>query len=169
MLNNPLWCFSLAFYREPGVEPILLTLQNRFEADINLLLLCCWLASQQRRLSPVALELLLALSADWQARCVRPLRVLRRHLKARGGAEQFREQVKALELEAERLQQQQLYELSVQQLGEEDSRKASDIAGDNLRLYGEGLRLAEGLGVEEVGELDELLIALADLLNSYAR
>lgn len=38
------WAFSLALYARPGVAAACLDLQDRFGADVNLLLLCLWRA-----------------------------------------------------------------------------------------------------------------------------
>ena len=39
------WEFSLAFYCKPQVAQALLALQDRRDADVNMLLAICWLAS----------------------------------------------------------------------------------------------------------------------------
>ena len=40
------WAFSLDVYGRPGVAPACLALQDRHGLDVNLLLFCCWAASQ---------------------------------------------------------------------------------------------------------------------------
>ena len=40
------WAFSLEVYGRPGVAPACLALQDRHGLDVNLLLFCCWAASQ---------------------------------------------------------------------------------------------------------------------------
>ena len=43
---EPFWDYSLALYGRPGVEACCLRLQDRLGVDVNLLLLCCWLAAR---------------------------------------------------------------------------------------------------------------------------
>ena len=116
---NPFWDYSVELYRRPEVEAACLELQRRHGLDVNLVLLCCW---QARRGVPLDRGLLARAGevvASWQAEVVRPLRALRRRLKARladpdpgsvvelwpGFASAIREQALALEIEGEHLSQ----------------------------------------------------------------
>jgi len=106
-----LWDFSLAVYAQPGVAEACLGLQDRHGLDVNLLLACCWAGRRGERLDAAALDRLDARVGDWRREVVAPLRALRRRLKAGFAgfdAAALRERVKALELEAERLEQQAL-------------------------------------------------------------
>ena len=49
---TPFWRFSLAFYGQPGVPALLLPLQDRSGADVNLVLFGLWRAAQRHALSP---------------------------------------------------------------------------------------------------------------------
>lgn len=108
MQQIPLWDYSLSVYTRPGVEPLFLQLQDELGADVNMLLACCWLAQSGQVLSATMVNSALAATGGWRAECVLPLRALRRYLTYRPGQQDFREQVKKLEIEAERLQQQML-------------------------------------------------------------
>ncbi len=110
MGENLLWNYSLEVYRKPNVEAELLQLQDRFGADVNVLLSCLWVASQGLELDDNALSELLKISASCQAQCIMPLRSLRRGLKGLAGAEGIREEVKSLELKAEQWQQDLFYQ-----------------------------------------------------------
>ncbi|ACI99249.1 TIGR02444 family protein [Rhodospirillum centenum] len=109
-----LWRFSLAVYARPGVAPMCLELQDRHGADVNLLLWAAWLALVHGHvLTPEELAGAEAAVAPWREAVVRPLRAVRRTLKAPepplpADAGALRERIKAVELEAERLQQQML-------------------------------------------------------------
>ena len=46
MEENPFWDFSLKFYDQKNVATSCLALQEDVGADVNLLLYCCWVASQ---------------------------------------------------------------------------------------------------------------------------
>jgi uncharacterized protein (TIGR02444 family) len=116
---NPFWDYSVALYRHPGVEAACLELQRRHGLDVNLVLLCCWQARRGVALDRALLARVGDVVASWQTEVVRPLRTLRRQLKARladpepgsvvelwpGLASAIREQALALEIEGEHLGQ----------------------------------------------------------------
>jgi uncharacterized protein (TIGR02444 family) len=115
---SPLWRFSLGFYRMPGVAEACIRLQDEAGVDVNLLLYLLWLATSGRRVSGDEVEAVERKIARWREQVVKPLRALRRAIKAPPPviepttAEVFRTRVKNLELEAERLQQEALYVLA---------------------------------------------------------
>lgn len=91
----------MSAYGRPGVQATCLMLQDTRGADVNLLLLCGWLARQPGLDPPW--DLWLTLSETWQAR-LRPLRALRRGLSRSHSLERrLRDSVLALELCGERL------------------------------------------------------------------
>jgi uncharacterized protein (TIGR02444 family) len=109
--REDLWSFSLRLWRRPGVEQACLWLQERCGADVNLLLLCCWLASEGRPADARFLAGAAAAVAAWRAAAVEPLRRVRRRLAdgVRGVPRAWRAPVRAralaAELEAERVEQ----------------------------------------------------------------
>jgi uncharacterized protein (TIGR02444 family) len=113
--QSPFWRFSLRFYRQPGVADACITLQEESGIDVNLLLFLLWHATQRHALSAAEVQELERRIAPWREMTVIPLRNMRRVLKAPGElvepaeAEMFRTKIKALELEAERLQQESMY------------------------------------------------------------
>lgn len=131
MSANPFWQFSLSTYQRPGLEDLCLRWQDDVGGDVNMLLCAAWLASIGQPLTQQLLTLLLAESQEWQQSCVQPLRRVRRYLKGRAGLEVYR-QAKALELEAECLQQQQLYK-HLAMLPQLDT--AEDLLAMNLQVY----------------------------------
>jgi uncharacterized protein (TIGR02444 family) len=116
---DPFWDYSVELYRRSGVEAACLDLERRHGLDVNLLLLCCWQGRRGVALDRARLAGAGAAVASWHAEVVRPLRALRRRLKARladpepdsvvelwpGLASAIREQALALEIEAEHLSQ----------------------------------------------------------------
>ncbi len=74
------WDYSNQLYGQAGVKECCLTLQNHHGADINLLLLCCWIDQHQLVISEVALQRLIKLSQDWQTGQLYPLRTARAKL-----------------------------------------------------------------------------------------
>ncbi|MEO4048440.1 TIGR02444 family protein [Pseudomonas sp. CAU 1711] len=104
-MPTDLWSFACACYARPGVEQCCLHLQDG-GADVCLLLCALWLERRGVPCSEARLARLKAVAEPWQRQVVQPLRELRRGLKeaARLDPQQarLREQVKAMELEAER-------------------------------------------------------------------
>ena len=116
--GSPFWRFSLSFYRLPKVADACIALQEEAGVDVNLLLFLLWHARQRRRLSGAEVAALEAKVAPWRDVTVIPLRSVRRALKAppalveAATAEAFRNRIKAVELEAERLQQEAMFALA---------------------------------------------------------
>ena len=101
------WAFSLELYARPGVAEACLRLQDAHGLDVNLLLLCCWLARRGCRLSAADLAAAEAHAAPFRARILDPLRATRRALKTMpiAGAAALYAQVKQVEIAAEREEQ----------------------------------------------------------------
>ncbi|WP_085716253.1 TIGR02444 family protein [Pseudomonas sp. B28(2017)] len=104
-MSSDLWSFSLTAYARPGVEQACLQLQS---AGVNVCLLLCgaWLGQRGVACDEQRLQQLRSVAVAWDANVVRPLRALRTQWKAEATEDAdlhtLREQVKALELEAER-------------------------------------------------------------------
>jgi uncharacterized protein (TIGR02444 family) len=115
-MESPFWRFSLKFYRQEGVSDACIALQDGCGVDVNLLLFLFWLASSGRQLSSDDVKSLDGEVSTWRNLTIVPIRNIRRALKGAttlvepGKKEAFRTKVKAVELEAERLQQEALYQ-----------------------------------------------------------
>jgi uncharacterized protein (TIGR02444 family) len=116
--ETPFWRFSLKFYRQAGVSDACIALQDSFGIDVNLLLFLFWLASDDRQLSAEDVKMLDDNVRDWRNLTIIPIRDTRRKLKGAvtlvdpDRQEAFRNKIKTVELEAERLQQEALHEFS---------------------------------------------------------
>jgi len=116
--ETPFWRFSLHFYRQGGVSDACIALQDDCGVDVNLLLFLFWLADDGRLLSADEVIKLDDMVRTWRERTIIPIREVRRKLKGArtlveaGKQEAFRNKVKAIELDAERLQQEALYEFT---------------------------------------------------------
>ena len=115
---TPFWRFSLNFYRQTGVSDACIALQDGCGVDVNLLLFLFWLASEGRQLSADDVKKLDDQVRSWRELTIIPIRDARRKLKGAatlvepGKQEAFRNKVKAVELEAEQLQQEALYDFT---------------------------------------------------------
>ena len=108
--SNLFWQYSLNLYACDDVAELCLRLQDEGGLDVNLLLYCLWQGSQRRSLQRVSLAEVCRVSAPWRQEVVESLRRARRWMK--GGkhdiarqSSSLRERIKALELAAEKCQQ----------------------------------------------------------------
>ena len=103
-----LWDWSVRAWATPGVAETGLDLQDRQNQNVPLLLWAGWCAATGRPLDDETLEAACDTARAWGGTVVEPLRALRRTLKAPipdlddGPRLALREQIKAVELEAER-------------------------------------------------------------------
>jgi uncharacterized protein (TIGR02444 family) len=138
--ETPLWRFSLHFYRQDGVSDACIALQDECGVDVNLLLFLFWLAAGRRQLSAADVKRLDQAARGWRDLTIIPIRDARRALKAAATLvepqkqEAFRTKIKAIELEAERLQQEALFGLTrTGPLGSEAAPR--DAARANIAAY----------------------------------
>ena len=107
--SNPFWDYSIAVYSLDGVASACLVLQDRFGLDVNLLLYAAWLAQQEQRLSHDHLAGAEALISEWREDMIKPLRALRQRWRQLTDVAVMRDEIKSLELRAERHQQDVMY------------------------------------------------------------
>ena len=147
--KSDLWEFSLKLYAEPGVAASCLSLQNRHGFDVNLVLFCIWSGFRHGELTDDLLKTALETSDRWRETVVQPLRSLRTRLKrdltesaysSSSEISALRERIETAELDAERIQQQELEKLIVPAtgkrtayiLGERSSRRNLDKLAASL-------------------------------------
>ncbi len=148
--SNPFWQYSLKLYACKGVADLCLHLQDESGLDVNLLLYCLWQGSLGRRLRRETLSKACGVSAQWKQEVVESLRRARRWMKDRdhGIAERsggLRERIKALELAAEKCQQDWL---AASPAAYDDAAPVIAAAG-NLSLYVEESGSALGSGARD--------------------
>lgn len=141
--GSPFWRFSLGFYRAPEVAEACIRLQDDAGVDVNLLFFLLWNASLKRRFSAADVAAADGKIASWRKSVVIPLRNIRRALKSPTGliepamCELFRTKVKGLELEAERLQQEALYDFAQSATLGEQAASGKEAAHANIAAYEE--------------------------------
>jgi uncharacterized protein (TIGR02444 family) len=111
------WAFALDIYARPRVADACLKLQNEAGVDVMMFLMVAYAAVRHHiLLTPSDIRQLDEACRPWREQIVRPLRAIRTGLKTgplpapNSETEQFRSKVKAVELAAERLQNQLLAE-----------------------------------------------------------
>jgi uncharacterized protein (TIGR02444 family) len=111
------WAFALTIYARPGVADACLALQNEAGVDVMLLLMATFAAVKRRiLLTPDEIKAMDEACRPWREQVVWRLRAIRSELKTgprpapTSKTEPFRSKIKALELEAERLENQLLTE-----------------------------------------------------------
>lgn len=142
--TSPFWTFSLRFYRLEGVAPACLEMQDLKGVDVNVLLFLLFLGHNGRAVLQADVAEIDAAVAGWRAEAVVPLRAVRRFLRAppptvdAAAAGALRERIKAVELEAERLQQEALFAL--RPVADWGRGGGATAPSDNLAAYGAHLR-----------------------------
>ena len=107
--DNDFWRFSLRVYEKEGVANECLELQKRHGVNVNLLLFCAWIGTQAIKLDRNDIEAAAQIVVHWDALVVRPLRIARRETKADPDMATVRARAKALEIEAEQIEQAMLF------------------------------------------------------------
>lgn len=170
------WDYSIALYALEGVAPACLILQDRYGFDVNLVLFCLWYGEQSGELPPETLTQARQMSGHWSELAVTPLRNVRTRIK--GDTElaglpeaeligAFREQVKRLELSAEKIQQQMLERLarSTAGLSGKSSAVSEDWGTTNLGM----LITAMGLDLDcRTQPQLRLILAAREKLNLHS-
>jgi len=116
--DNPFWRFSLAVYAAPGVASECLALQDGQGIDVNVLLFCAWLGAIKRFVVlPADIEEFRGEVQQWRDTVITPLRAVRRDVKAipdstENDVSTFRQDLAALELRAEQIEQAILYRIA---------------------------------------------------------
>jgi uncharacterized protein (TIGR02444 family) len=136
------WEFSLAFYCRPQVAVALLSLQDRRDADVNMLLAICWLATLGYELPTSGLIDIDAAVQPWRDKVVRPMREVRRRIKG-----DFTEEISKLdqqslhhtllgaELDCERVAQRQITLAAEPHCGRLQAKPARELALPVMRAY----------------------------------
>lgn len=112
------WNWSVETYRRPGVERLLLSLQDECGLSVNLLLWCLWCARSFETPQEIDIRKAEDITRRWSAEITGPLRGARRSLKSpppqadAGMASALRDRLKECELAAERIEQDMLEALA---------------------------------------------------------
>ncbi|WP_432218027.1 TIGR02444 family protein [Pseudomonas kribbensis] len=145
-MSSDLWSFALAVYARPGVEDACLRLQSA-GASVCLMLCGLWLEQRDTTCNEVRTRQLQELTIPWDKEVVQPLRAMRMQWKNLADTDPvlkgMREQIKGLELEAERALLSRLE--GVAQEWKRNSKESSDwlevLAGPAANLNRDALQV----------------------------
>lgn len=161
-MADSLWEFASAGYQRPGVAATCLDLQDKLEADVNMLLAAAWLGVDGYRWQAEEVAEIVVACSQWRTLCLLPLRKIRRDLKGVAGAENWYQRIKALELEAERQQLHRIEEVALRFLPADSATATRDDAAAieaNLLTYLATLPAAAGESRTAAALLTGLLAA----------
>ena len=136
---SDLWTWAVAAYDAPGVAEACLSLQDHNEQNAPLLLWAAWVAVTGRRPDEETIEAACDAARAYDTVIVSQLRAVRRTLKAPipdvddAHREALRQQVKALELDAERRLMLELEDLAPAPSGA--PRRAIDGLVETAKLW----------------------------------
>lgn len=112
-LDNPFWRFSINIYQHGVIKNFCLSFQEEQHINVNLLLLCCWLAYAVEEIPKSRLLEACHTIDDWHSSVTQPLRTSRHFVKSLAGSEpwleDFSQQLLMDEIISETWQQYQLY------------------------------------------------------------
>lgn len=103
------WNFELWLYEQPGVPQCRLSLQDRYDVDVVLLLLSAWLGMKSCVLSKADIHDAVTKITPWRSTIVKCVRGVRRKFGSLAypkgfGLSQLYEEIKLSELRAERIE-----------------------------------------------------------------
>ena len=139
------WQFSTALYAAREVEAACLELQDRDGLEVNLALFCLFAAQHRVRFDMPAIQAMRTIGIIWGHEVVAPLRDVRRSLKVRLAKTSevpenetvatLREEVKRVELAAEKAMQAALIDLFITIEECDVTASPAEIAAHNLAAW----------------------------------
>jgi uncharacterized protein (TIGR02444 family) len=141
------WEFSLALYSRAAVASACLSLQDRRDADVNILLLCCWLATLEQSVDSEALRRADTAVESWRRDLLEPLRSARRAVAdkfpelEKSDRRSIKQAILSVELECERIAQRKLVDAVSGYVGQVPGETIRSLA---LRMMGNYLALQDG-------------------------
>ena len=108
--NSEFWNYSTQIWTLPGIEPVCLEFQNNYDANVNILLYCCWVGDKKLSINDDDVQVLLDTAQPWQT-IIKPLRDSRKMMQQNLMAmpsemiEQTTSNICEMELNAEHMEQ----------------------------------------------------------------
>ena len=158
-MSESFWDFSIRTYRTENVAEACLSLQDERGVDVNMLLYCCWYGVTRGQQEAKFFQHVFEFSENWAQRVVRPLRHVRTWMKLDGCQDprmptetcmEFREKVKGVEFNAEKIQQDVLGSLTLS-IPEKDLALPEQLGAiaKNIRQYFDTVNIVSDEFVQE--------------------
>lgn len=173
-LDTPMWNFAVAVYGRDGVEAECLDVQERLGVDVNVLLFAAYAgAIEGVALGNDDLKTAAAEVKNWHRDVVRALRHARRALKSWSAGEDavaldagaVRNQVKEIELRAEKIEQFMLWTWLRERIASLAHAEPSEALAANLRIV-LSLAGAEGAKADPAQATPHLLKAAGSTVQA---
>lgn len=162
--TSELWNYSTQIWTLPEVEEFCLILQDNYDANVNILLYCCWIGDKNLSLNDDDLQTIIDTVQPWQT-IIKPLRDSRKMMKQQLIAlpasliEQTVSNITEMEINAEHMTQLALEKVllpeSISTCGEQNSIKCSL---NNIKAYLNSL--------DSISSADEILPQISQLLSA---
>jgi uncharacterized protein (TIGR02444 family) len=136
-VSSKLWQFSLQLYSKPEVKDACLTLQDKHNADVNLILFLLYQGSLHQQLPQETIKQIDDKTRSFRERVIQPIRELRKTLKGKqfgveeGDASLYQDML-SFELSAEKLAQAHLETI---EFVADSGQTPLQAATDNLYSY----------------------------------
>jgi len=163
--DSELWAFSEQTYALPEVEDICLKLQNQYDADINIILYCLWVAEKLVTLNQDDISLLIKTTEPWQKTILKPLRDARKMMKQHIIAmpsdmlDQTVGNLSEMEINAEHMSQLALEKIiNFDQRSNASECSAIECASINLPIYLQCL--------DSISSINDVMEEISNLLNA---
>jgi uncharacterized protein (TIGR02444 family) len=139
-IDNPFWRFSLAVYAAPGVATECLALERALNIDVNMLLFSAWFGARGTLLMAEDIDAFESIVRPWHDSVVCALRGARNAMKAmpemaEDEVKALREQIFAVELQSEQIEQALLFQASTRRTLNTTAGSAKEAVRTNLRTF----------------------------------
>jgi len=162
--DSNLWTHTTQLWTLPEVEAICLELQNMYDADVNILLYCCWIGNKSLDMNEDDMQTLLDTVTPWQT-MIKPLRDSRKMMQQQLIAmpshlvEQTINNMNQMELNAEHMTQLALEKaFSTEKTSPINGPSSVECSFHNINLYLHSL--------ESIPSIDEIMHKISQLLNA---
>jgi len=162
--DSDLWTYTTQLWTLPEVEPTCLELQNNYDADVNILLYCCWIGDKSLSMNEDDMQVLLDTITPWQT-MIKPLRDSRKMMQQQLIAmpshlvEQTVSNMNQMELNAEHMAQLALEKAyGAEKITPLKGTSNIDCSLHNINLYLQTL--------ESIPSMEEIMPIVGQLLSS---
>ncbi|MDH5765093.1 MAG: TIGR02444 family protein [Gammaproteobacteria bacterium] len=159
------WNYSINTYQLPTIERVCLKLQQLYDADINILLYCCWVGEKHILLDEKDIEKLIYVGQPWQTNILVHIRNAHHTLNtsnvtlAEDVLEETRKSISEMEINAEHMAQLALEKaINLRNKPRNKHLDSRDCALHNLQHYFQQLKPSDDKEANRL--IQEIIFAL---------